>query len=234
MDFFSVIERRRSIRRYTKTPVPEEVMRKALQTAVLAPTSSNAQVWNFYWTRTPEKKKKLVEACLSQSAARTAQELVVIVASPHDWRRSWQQNVEFVKSLPNPPKGVVTYYQSLFPMLYRWDPFGVLAIFRTILFFVTGLFRPITRGPATKRDIQEVSIKSAALAAENFVLAISAQGFSTCMMEGFDEARVKRLLGLRRSERVVMVISVGEETADGTWGHAFAFRWNKSFTKFKP
>lgn len=221
MDFFSVIERRRSIRRYTDKPVPESVVRKALQAAVLAPTSSNAQVWNFYWVRSLEKKKKLVEACLSQSAARTAQELVVIVASPHDWRRSWKQNVNFVKSLPRPPKGVVTYYESLFPMLYRWDPFGILAVLRTVLFFVTGLFRPITRGPATKRDIQEVCIKTAALAAENFVLAISAQGFSTCMMEGFDETRVKRLLKLRRSERVVMVISVGEETEHGTWGPRF-------------
>lgn len=221
MDFFEVIQRRRSIRRYTDKPVPREVMMKALDAAILAPTSSNAQVWNFYWVKTPDKKKKLVEACLSQSAARTAQELVVIVASPHDWRRSWRPLVNYVKSLPNPPKGVTTYYEVLFPMLYRWDIFGVFGVFRKFVFFVTGLFRPIARGPSFLKDIQEVSIKSAALAAENFVLAISAQGFSTCMMEGFDERRVKKLLRLRYSERVVMVVSVGEETERGTWGPRF-------------
>ena len=220
MDFFTAIENRRSIRRYTNKPVPPEVIRKALEAAILAPTSSNAQVWNFYWVRTAEAKKKLVHACLNQSAARTAQELIVIVASPHDWRRSWKPLVQFVKGI-EVPKGVLTYYEKLFPMLYRWDLLGIFAVVRKTLFFVTGLFRPITRGPATLRDIQEVSIKSAALAAENFVLAISALGFSTCMMEGFDEVRVKRLLKLRYSERVVMVISVGEAAERGTWGPRF-------------
>ena len=83
------------------------------------------------------------------------------------------------------------------------------------------------RGPGTLRDIQEVCIKSAALAAENFVLAITAQGYATCMMEGFDEPRVKKLLGLKYSDRVVMVISVGEEAERGTWGPRFRISSDK-------
>ena len=43
------------------------------------------------------------------------------------------------------------------------------------------------------RDLQEIAIKSAALGAENFVLALEAQGFSSCMMEGHDESRVLKL-----------------------------------------
>lgn len=75
------------------------------------------------------------------------------------------------------------------------------------------------RGPRGTLGLQEVAIKSAALAAENFVLAIAAQGYDTCMMEGFDEWRVKHLLGLSWfSSRVVMVIAVGESHARGTWG----------------
>lgn len=53
-------------------------------------------------------------------------------------------------------------------------------------------------------------MKSAALAAENFVLAVTAEGFDTCMMEGFDEPRVRRLLGLARHYRVAMVIAIGK------------------------
>ena len=82
MDFFEVIKKRRSIRRFTEKPVPEQVLRKAFETAILAPNSSNVQTWNFYHVKSAENKAKLVEACLSQSAARTASDLVVIVASP--------------------------------------------------------------------------------------------------------------------------------------------------------
>ena len=57
--------------------------------------------------------------------------------------------------------------------------------------------------------------------------AITAQGFSSCMMEGFDEPRVKKILGLKYSDRVVMVISVGEEAERGTWGPRFRISSDK-------
>ena len=55
-------------------------------------------------------------------------------------------------------------------------------------------------------------------AGENFVLALTAQGVSSCMMEGFDEGRVKRLLRLNSSTRVAMVIAIGYAANKGTWG----------------
>ena len=61
----------------------------------------------------------------------------------------------------------------------------------------------------------------AALAAQNFVLAITAQGGATCMMEGFDESRVRKLLKLSSSSRVVTVLGIGFEAPRGTWGPQF-------------
>lgn len=217
MDFFEAVRARRSIRRFREEEVPVGVVQKALEAAVLAPNSSNMQTWDFYWVRTAEKKAKLVQYCLGQSAARTAAELVVITADPRRWRRSNPEMIQFVESV-NAPKPVVFYYKKLIPLTYRWGFLNSLLPVKWLLATVTGLFRPITRGPFSKRDLQEVAIKSAALAAENFVLAISAQGYSTCMMEGFDESRVKRLLGLSGATRVVMVIAVGREGERGTWG----------------
>lgn len=217
MDFFETVERRRSIRRYTNKPVPEAVIRKALEAALLAPNSSNAQTWDFYWVRTPEKKAILAKACLSQSAARTAAELIVIVASPTAWRRSWPGLKEYVNRI-NAPGPVKLYYEKLFPWLYRWGFLNSIGAVKFVAMTAYGFFKPMARGPFSRSGVQTVAIKSAALAAENFVLAITAQGFSTCMMEGFDEWRVKRLLKLRSSDRVVMVIGVGEEAERGTWG----------------
>ena len=220
MDFFEAVAKRRSIRKYTDEKVPEEVMQKAFDAAILAPNSSNTQTWDFFWVRSEDKKKKLVECCLSQSAARTAAELVVITANPAQWKRSQKPLIQWVESV-NAPKLVQTYYRKLIPYTYRWGFLNSWGYLKAALTFSTGLFRPVPRGPNTLSELQTVAIKSAALASENFVLAISAQGFSTCMMEGFDESRVKSLLNLPCSARVVMVISVGRESDRGTWGPQF-------------
>jgi nitroreductase len=101
------------------------------------------------------------------------------------------------------------------PFLYGWR---AIAPIKWLLFNVIGLFKPMARRPWSTRDIDEVALKSCALACENFMLAIAAQGFDTCPMEGFDEARVKRLLRLSRRARVAMVISVGRRDPAGVWG----------------
>ncbi len=216
MEFFEVIDRRRSVRKYTSKPVPEEVMRRAVDAALRAPNSSNMQTWRFCWVKSLDKKKALAEACLNQTAARTAQELVVAYVSPRQWAKTQK---EILKALdPSLPLQVRDYYKKLMPFLYG---FRFLAPVKWFLFNVAGLFRPTPRKPWSGRDIDEVCIKSSALACENFMLAIAAQNFDTCPMEGFDECRVKKILGLRYSDRVVMVISVGERAADGVWGSQF-------------
>ncbi len=220
MDYFEAVSKRRSIRKYTDETVPDSVIEKALDAAILAPNSSNTQTWDFYWIKNDGKRKKLVEYCLNQSAARTANQLLVITADPARWKRSQKPLVNWVESV-NAPKIVIFYYKKLIPYTYRWGFLNSWALIKWISMTLTGFFRPITRGPSTRRGLQEVAIKSAALAAENFVLAITSQGYSTCMMEGFDECRVRRLLKLSRSSRVVMVISIGRESDRGTWGPQF-------------
>lgn len=220
MDIFEAINKRRSVRQFTEKAIPESVIEEALHCATLAPNSSNTQTWNFYWVRSAESKKKLVEYCMSQAAARTAKELIVVAADPKLWRRSQPALIDYVNKV-KAPKQILFYYEKFIPHVYRWGLFNSLAPLKWLIASLIGLFRPISRGPYTRRDIQEVAIKSAALAAENFVLAMTAHGFQTCMMEGFDERRVKRLLKMSCSERVVMVIGCGEESSRGTWGPRF-------------
>lgn len=220
MDFFQVIEKRRSIRKFTTEPVPESVMKKAFEAAVLAPNSSNTQTWNFYWLKTPAAKAKIINYCFSQSAARTAQELVVITADPALWRRSQKPLIDYIQKV-NAPKQVIFYYEKLIPFVYRWGFLNLFAPLKWLIAFVPGLFRPIQRKVFSRRDLQEVAIKSAALAAENFVLALTAQGYASCMMEGFDELRVRHLLKLNSSESTVMIIGIGKEGERGTWGPRF-------------
>ncbi len=221
MNFFEAIEKRRSIRQFKSDEFPSAAVERALEAAILAPNSSNVQTWDFHWFKPQSSRKaEVVKACLSQAAARTASHLVVITADPSLWRRSQGPLLNFLSTL-KVPQVVLTYYSKIIPMTYRW---GFLNLFAPVKWAVAqgvGLFRPMPRGPHSRRDLQEVAIKSAALASENFVLAITAQGGATCMMEGFDECRLRRILRLKSSARIVMVVGVGYEAERGTWGPRF-------------
>lgn len=220
MEFFETVQKRRSIRQFKPEPFPDEAVKKALEAAVIAPNSSNVQTWDFYWIKNPEIKKQLVHACMNQAAARTASQLVVVTADPAQWKRSHAPLIGFVESI-KAPKLVQIYYRKLIPVTYRWGLFNLYAPFKWIAATLVGFTRPITRGPFTRRDLQEVAVKSAALASENLMLAITAQGGASCPMEGFDACRVHRLLKLGCSTRVAMIIGIGYEGERGTWGPQF-------------
>jgi nitroreductase len=112
------------------------------------------------------------------------------------------------------------------PLVYSNDPFGLLTVVRRTLSFFMGLTRPFFRlsGKASQRIVTH---KSCALAAQTFMLSISAEGFHTCPMEGFDEKRVKRLLKLPRRAEINMIISVGLGTPEGVWGERNRVPYNE-------
>jgi len=53
------------------------------------------------------------------------------------------------------------------------------------------------------------------IAGEHFALSATAQGLATCWIGWFNEKRVKRVLGLPRSLRVLSLMSVGYPAEDG-------------------
>jgi len=53
-EFRKIVESRRSVRRFTDAPVPDEVVEDCLDLAMLAPNSSNLQPWEFYVVRDPQ------------------------------------------------------------------------------------------------------------------------------------------------------------------------------------
>ena len=63
-----------------------------------------------------------------------------------------------------------------------------------------------------------VGHKSTALSAAHFMLAMRAEGYDTCPMEGMDSVRVKKILGLPRRSEVCMVVSAGKRTEKGVYG----------------
>jgi nitroreductase len=218
MNLFETIEKRRSVRKYLNEPVPRPVIEKAIAAALLAPNSSNLQPWEFYWVTNPGKKRQLVTACLDQATAATAAELVVFVARTDTWRRNRKLILEILCQRGPVPPQQLSYYNKIAPLFYMPGWFSSLGWLKSVIFAVAGLFRPVPRGPFSKSGLKATLGKTVALACQNFMLAVTAQGYSTCPMEGFDESRVKKILGLGGAASVVMVISVGREDAAGIYG----------------
>lgn len=215
--FSQVVQSRRSVRVFTDEKIPDAVVEKCLDLALIAPNSSNLQPWDFYWVKSPEKMTKLKEYCLNQPAAKTAPTLIVCVARPDNWKRGQKINLDFMKTQSEVPASLKSYYKKIVPFYYGNGPLHILAPFKSLLMGVLGLFRVIPRGPFGKKGNTLWATKTVSLACENLMLAFRAAGYDTCPMEGFDEVRVKKLLSIPRGAAVTMVISAGKRAPNGVY-----------------
>jgi nitroreductase len=62
MSVIDIIRKRQSVRNYQDRPVEEEKLQLILESARLAPSSSNSQPWHFIAVKDKEIKSKLMEA----------------------------------------------------------------------------------------------------------------------------------------------------------------------------
>lgn len=216
-EFQKVIDSRRSVRVFTDDPIPEEVMKRCLNNALLAPNSSNLQPWGFYWIRDENKKKKLAKICMGQSAATTAQELIVCVAKTKNWKEIQKQMIESFDKKGGVPKGAYTYYQKIVPLAYNQGPLGLFGFVKKILFFFQGIKKVTPREPTGQSDMRVWAHKTTALACENLMLSLRAYGFDSCPMEGHDSKRVKAMLNLGSGDEICMVVSAGKRAENGIY-----------------
>jgi nitroreductase len=220
---------RRSCRVYKNEPIDNNKVKQCLENAVLAPTSSNLQLWEFYHITNKDVLKRLSVACMNQSAAKTAQQLVVVVARKDLWRKRVKSNLNYIDQTYNKPilseqdkrrkKMAVNYYKKIIPMAYV-EFLGILGILKYIVFQIIGLFRPIYR-QVRNSDMRIVAHKTAGLAAQNFMISMAAIGYDTCPMEGSDTLSIKKILSLPRNAEINMVISCGIRDDRGIYGARF-------------
>jgi nitroreductase len=226
LSFTEIVHTRRSVRVYHSTDYNPAAVTKSLELATLAPNSSNMQLWEFYRISSAEMKSHVAEACLSQNAAKTAQEFVVIVVRPDLWKSRAQANAQHLQKDEKSNKknftglSRVQYYQKLMPLLYNNDWLGIRGLLKKIYVTLKGISKPIVR-EVTGADIRVVVHKSAALAAQTFMLSMVAEGHDTCPMEGFDSKRMKKILNLPSKAEVNMIISCGKRLPEGIYGDRF-------------
>ena len=230
---------RRSVRVYKDLKIEDQKVKDCIKNAAIAPNSSNLQLWEFYQITDPQKLSNLSAACFNQSAAKTAQQMVVFVARKDLWKKRAAANITFLNKGFDKPnlderqlkrqKQVNAYYSKIVPGIYT----DFLGIFGMLKFFVCafiGFFKPMYRQTRLS-DMRIVAHKSTALAAQNFMISMAAIGYDTCPMEGFDSKQVKQILGLPRGAEITMVVSCGVRAETGVYGPQFRVPFEEVYFK---
>ena len=232
------IEYRRSVRVFKNEAIDIEKVKKCIQLATLAPTSSNMQLWEFYHIVSPEIIHEIAKASFNQNAAKTAQQILVVVTRKDLWHKRVQSNIDFLKNqygdkpeaeYSRREKFAMNYYKKIIPSLY-FDFFGILGMIKFLIFQVIGIFKPIYR-QARESDMRIVAHKSAGLAAQNFMISMAAMNYDTCPMEGFDSLRIKKLLHLPASSEINMIIGCGIREEQGVYGERFRVPFDEVYFK---
>ena len=232
------IKYRRSVRVFKNEAIDTEKVKQCIQLATLAPTSSNMQLWEFYHIVSPEIILEIAKASFDQNAAKTAQQLVVVVARKDLWHKRVQSNIDYLKNqygekpeeaYSKREKFALNYYQKIIPTLY-FDFLGIIGMLKFLVFQIIGIFKPIYR-QARQSDMRIVAHKSAGLAAQNFMISMAAINYDTCPMEGFDSLRIKKILHLPASAEINMILGCGIRDENGVYGERFRIPFEETYFK---
>ncbi|MFK5958038.1 MAG: nitroreductase family protein [Lutibacter sp.] len=231
---------RRSVRVYDENKeIDSKIVKKCIQQATLAPNSSNMQLWEFHHITSKEVLEKLAKACLGQSTATTAKEMVVIVVRKDLWKQRAKENYTYLNQLfgkkkkseyTGREKFALNYYKKIMPFAYG-EFFGIYGWIKYTISWLTGIFKPTYR-QLRKSDMRVVAHKSAGLAAQTFMLSMAAENYDTCPMEGFDSIRVKNVLNLPSKSEINMVISCGIRKPEGIYGNRFRISFEKVYKQW--
>lgn len=153
---------------------------------------------------------------------RTAAELIVCIARTDRVDEMAKKNIsEF--PYPEAPAAVKKYYKFI-PYNYMTGYLNTVGNFKKVAFKIArSLDKQLPVTAFNPADAKLWASKTTALACENMVLALRAHGFDSCMMEGFDEPMVRKLLKLNDQQFPVMVIAAGERAKDGVFFPQYRF-----------
>ena len=100
MKVLDVIQKRRSVRKYKKDPIPEKALMRVLEAARLAPSGKNIQPWKFIIVKDKALKEKLAQASAGQFFMAEAPIIIVGCGFPDNcylrmgrYMKSWPVDV---------------------------------------------------------------------------------------------------------------------------------------------
>ncbi|MGH7688174.1 MAG: nitroreductase family protein [Gemmatimonadaceae bacterium] len=212
--FSRLNERRRAVRTFDGTTVPDDVLRAIVAEAQLAPSSRNSQPYRFVCVRGLEQLAAIAPLCNGQAAACSAAALIVVVTGKRFARETvdaWDRHLSTDCGLGDRS---VAHYRAELRTSRLFLSIGSWPVWSPLL-SVFGMFQPTASLlPVGGTGIRHWTARNAMFAAQTLLLAASAYGIDTCPMEGFDAIKLRKALGLPRDSLIPLVIAVGRAAVD--------------------
>ncbi|MFE9371231.1 nitroreductase family protein [Streptomyces sp. NPDC006711] len=179
------IRTRRTVRHYRPDPIPEAVLSALLELAVEAPTSWNLQDRSIVVVTGDEGREGLVWATGGQPQPQEAPVVLVFVAEPQSWRDDHSDIYDQARRAGAWSDDFITMFSAASTAFQ--EDLGQRGLLR------------------------EYAVKDAMIAASFVMLAATEMGLATSPMNGWDEDKVKKVIGIdgRDDLAIALLVSVG-------------------------
>jgi nitroreductase len=203
--FENTVLRRSAVRHFNDKTIPHEILSHILALTQRTPSGYNLQPWAAVVVNDEIKKQQLHEAALSQKKILTAP-ITVVFAANHHVLENLEQVIGMEVESGHWDKKYAERTDLLARTLLQTGPCYSLQVIKYITTTALSYFKPIMQAPL---NIKAYTWKSTMMAASTFMLAAASHGLATHPMEGFDERRVKEVVGLPSHFSVPVIISLG-------------------------
>ncbi|MCX7831049.1 MAG: nitroreductase family protein [Acidobacteria bacterium] len=99
MDFFELMQKRRSVRSFKSDPIPQELIDQILETIRISPSAGNVQPFRIKIVKDKETKEKLVKASFNQTFIAEAPIIIGFFALPSESGKHYGERGERLYSI---------------------------------------------------------------------------------------------------------------------------------------
>jgi nitroreductase len=193
MELFDAIHGRKSIRRFKRTPVPDEDITRVLDAGRLAPSPNNTQPWSFVVIRD--------KALLAKMAGAVREMVDRMVPFAGDEKQAQR----------------LAAYKSSYYTFFEHAPV-VIAVFMEECNAGTDLL--LARMGYSSGDIRRLrplpGLQGVSAAVQNMLLAVHALGYGSCWMTGplVAQEAFEKLLGYGKDKFIAALLPIGVPDED--------------------
>ena len=168
MEFYDVLRKRRSIRKYMKTPVEQDKIDRMLEAVRLAPSAKNRQEWRFVVIQKKETRERIQEAAFGQEHVGQAAAIVAVCTTNIDYRMpngqlSYPVDLAFAAcqmTLQAVHEGLGTCCVTTFDEQEVRDILTAPFSMRVVLLLLVGHPKtPVDAEPGLRKSLKQVSSK---------------------------------------------------------------------------
>lgn len=186
--FYEVVRARRSVRTYDpEWSMSREEIDSILQTATLAPSSSNLQPWRFLVIQDAELKQKLLPIAFNQRQIVEASAVIAVLGDTRAYEKAEQ------------------IYGSAVEAGYMPQEVKVDFVKRTVQSY----------GSIGEERLKNIALVDGGLVSMQLMLAAKAKGYDTVPMGGYDADAFVQAFEIPKTWVPVMLIALGKASKEG-------------------